>query len=195
MYLHPTNEVSISGYTAYAFVMRRVFSRPMYIFLGIFAGLVVFLTIAWLTAIPLILQIVLDETLSAKGALPIVGQLLFFSITDFTAFNATYTLAIAALVGVNVALLTFYFRMYRAAPSSTSIASGGIGAVAALLGFGCAACGSLFITALFATLGGTSVLAFLPYQGAEVGAAAVIFLLISTYLLAKGINKPPVCPM
>lgn len=165
----------------------------MYIFLGVLAGLVVFLAVTWLTALPLILQIALDDTLGTEGALRIVGRLLFFSIADFTMFDAAYTFTIAVLVGINVALLTFYFRMYRAAPSSTSIVSGSIGAVAALLGFGCAACGPLFVTALFATLGGTSALVFLPYQGTEVGAVGIIFLLISTYLLAKGINRSPVC--
>lgn len=167
----------------------------MYILVGLLAGFAVLLIVAWLTAVPLVLQIVLDETLTTTSALLIVGRLLFLSIADLMRPDAIYTLAIATLVGINVALLTFYFRMYRVAPSSTSIISGGIGSIAAILGFGCAACGSLFITALFATLGGTSLLAFLPYQGAEIGAAAIVFLLISTYLLTKGINKPPVCPM
>lgn len=175
--------------------MRRVFSRPVYILVGILTGLAVFLIVAWLTAVPLILQIVLDETLTTTSALLIVGRLLLFSITDLMRPDAIYTLVIASLVGINVALLTFYFRMYRASPSSASIISGSIGSIAATLGFGCAACGSLFITSLFATLGGTSLLAFLPYQGAEIGVAAIVFLLISMYLLARGINKPPVCPI
>ena len=175
--------------------MRRVFKRPGYVLLALLTALLVFLIATWLTALPLALRILVDDALGMQEAVHFALALLFRSITDFTGFKAVYTLSVATLVGINIALLTFYFRMYRAAPSSGSVLSTSIGSLAALLGFGCAACGSLFITSLFATLGGTGILALLPYQGTEIGIAGIFFLLISTYLLVRGINKPPVCPI
>ncbi|MCE9541252.1 hypothetical protein K8R03_01680 [Candidatus Kaiserbacteria bacterium] len=175
--------------------MRRVFKRPLYVLLALLTGFAVFLSATSFTALPLALDILSDSSLSLSSSLRLASALLLTSVNDFTGFKAAYVLSVATLVGINVALLTFYFRMYRATPSSGSVLSTGIGSLAAFLGFGCAACGSLFITSFFATLGGTGFLALLPYQGAEIGIAGIFLLLISTFLLARGINRPPVCPI
>jgi hypothetical protein len=85
--------------------------------------------------------------------------------------------------------------MYRVAPSSLGIAENALAIFAAFLGFGCAACGSVFITALFATVGGTGFLVALPFHGLEFGFAAILLLIFSSLSLVRAINKPPVCPI
>ncbi|MBV9159711.1 MAG: hypothetical protein JO019_03910 [Candidatus Kaiserbacteria bacterium] len=169
--------------------MQRVFKRPSYTSLSLLIALVCFLLIAWLPSTPLIADAV------SKGAFPIATQLLIGSIADLPPAMLMYSIAFSLLIGINVALLLFYYRAYRAAPGIASVSGGIAGTLAALFGFACVACGSIFFTGLLATIGGTSVIAFLPYQGQEIGVIGIALLLISAYSFVRAINKPPVCPI
>jgi hypothetical protein len=58
---------------------------------------------------------------------------------------------------------------------------------------GCAACGSVILTAILATIGVGGLLLALPFKGAELGIIALGILFWSNYYLAKKINDPLVC--
>ena len=68
------------------------------------------------------------------------------------------------------------------------------GTIAGVLGLGCAACGSLFATALLSSIAGAGVVS-LPFDGFVFQIVGIGLLLFSIFQLARAINKPPVCPI
>ena len=122
-------------------------------------------------------------------------QLLYSSLFDLAAREAIYAIALAILIGINAALLVFYFKMFRAVPSKTHLASGALGTFSAILGFGCAACGSLFATALLSSIAGTGLAAAIPLNAYVFQVAGIALLVFSIFQLSHAINKPLVCPI
>ncbi len=115
--------------------------------------------------------------------------------TNFTVVSASYTIAIAILFGVNIALLAYYIARMRGGArrvGSTSAAGFG-GLIAGIFGIGCAACGTFIFTSVLALFGASGFLAILPLGGEEFGLLGVLLLMYSIYLLAKKINDPLVC--
>jgi len=178
----------------YTLHVKRVFSRPTYLALAVALAITMFLAIAWWRAVPLLFYMMTDADLPLTRALELAQTLLVASLRDSTTQGFAYAAASSLLIGINATLLIFYVRLYRAAPSSAT-ASGLIGGIAAMLGFGCAACGSIFLTSLAASLGGAGLLALLPYGGEEIGSIGLALLAASTALLARAVNKPAVCPI
>ena len=170
----------------------EVFKNKSYLLLSGVVALLTFAFAVWLPNIRLLFSLVTDPTVpvSVKISFPIR---LFESIaTNFTTLSASYTIAIALLAGINVALFVYYVKRQRQLAQG-SLAVGSVGIVSGILGMGCAACGSLILTSLLGTAGGIGVIAFLPLRGSEFGILGVVLLGIATYLLAKQINKPMVC--
>ncbi len=175
--------------------MQRVFSRSGYVAAALILALITFLLVSWVPLAPFMLRVLQDASLPLSEALRIIGDLLVALIIGAPFTELLYTGTLSILFGINVALLVFYFKMFRAAPSVLNLGSGALGIVSALFGFGCTACGVVFASALFATIGGTGFLAALPFKGAEFGSIALFFLSLSIYTLARAINKPVVCPI
>ena len=64
--------------------------------------------------------------------------------------------------------------------------------IAGLLGVGCAACGSVILTAVLAGAGSTLLL-LLPFGGAELGFLGIVLLLYAIVKMHKEIAKGSVC--
>jgi hypothetical protein len=158
------------------------------------AALVVFFAILWGHLMPFGLQLLTDPSLSLGESFGLIGSTLLYSFGDVSSQLLIYYVFLSALMGINVSLLVFFVRLRRAAPPTLDLSSGVIGFVVGLLGLGCAACGSIFTSALFATVG-AGIFASLPFHGAELGVLASLLLLISIASLAHAINKPAVCPI
>lgn len=96
-------------------------------------------------------------------------------------------LPLAALFGLNVALVVHYMRdqvrINHAAGASA------LGIVIGLLGVGCAACGSV----LLASLLGVGVLAALPFGGQEFAWLGLVIIAASTLAIAEKIADPSAC--
>jgi len=171
---------------------KEVFRHPSYLILSGAVALLIFAFAVWLPNIRLLLSLVTDPTvpISVKVSFPIR---LFESITtNFTTLSASYTIVIALLTGINVALFVYYVRKQRQLAQG-GLTIGSVGIVSGIVGMGCAACGFLILTSLLGTAGGIGVIALLPLRGGEFGILGVILLGIATYLLAKQISKPMVC--
>ncbi len=102
----------------------------------------------------------------------------------------------AILFGINIGLLIYYIRrrQEKIGDKKAHLASLG-GVVSAILGLGCAACGSVVLTAVFGLLGASSLVLLLPFHGAEFGILGIVLLLVSIRFLIKKINDPLVCPI
>ncbi|RJQ34097.1 hypothetical protein C4568_03065 [Candidatus Parcubacteria bacterium] len=169
----------------------RIFTNVHSTLLALAVSLFVFVLAVWLPNLRLLFQVWTDASVSLgdKVALPI--NLLPSIATNFTPLSASYTIAIAILTGINVALIIHLIKTRGMLGQGTVVGASGI--FTGALGLGCAACGSIILTSLVGTAGGVGILALLPLRGSEFGIIGVVLLGYSTYLLAKQINKPLVC--
>jgi hypothetical protein len=174
--------------------MKRVFSRLSYIMLAAVVGITVFVVSTMFTTFSFVFLVIADAPIHSTNTMVIIGEILVSSFQDLTAYEISYLTVTAVLIGINVSLLVFYFRMFRTT-SSVAGTAGFAGSMAAMLGFGCAACGSLFITTFLGTTIGTGLWTLLPYGGLEIGIVGLALLLTSTSLLVRAINRPVVCPI
>lgn len=173
--------------------LQKVFRKPAYILLALITGVVMFVFAVWLPNIRLIAIIVGSPDVSFSQKLEIPASLLGSITTNFTLLSASYTIAIAILVGVNMAMVVYFLRRKISEVKQAGIATGFLGVISGVLGVGCAACGSFLLTSGLAFVGASSVLAYLPLTGGEFGILGVLLLSISIYLTAKKIQNPAVC--
>jgi hypothetical protein len=173
--------------------LQKVFRKPAYgiLALTISAGMFVFAT--WLPNIRLIVSVATspDTPLSEKLDLPI--SLIGSIATNFTLLSASYTIAIAILLGIDLAMVVFYLRRRIKNTKQNGITTGFLGLTTGVLGIGCAACGSLLLTSFLSLIGATGILVTLPLHGGEFGILGLILLGLSIYTVAKQIQNPSVC--
>lgn len=173
--------------------LQKVFGNVGYVFISLAVSLAVFLFAVWLPNLGLIGIVLFDSSApaEAKFALPI--QLIGSIVTNFSWFSAGYLVLIALLTGINIGLVAYLLKtgkQNQGNPKGYILNLFGMGAGA--LGVGCAACGSLIVTAVLGAAGG-SLIAFLPLKGMEFGVIAVLLLGGSTYALLKKVVAPQVC--
>ena len=117
----------------------------------------------------------------------------FFDVTStFTSGSLILVTLGSCLGGINISLAYTYMKIRGEVILKSGLYSG-IGLVFAFLGIGCAACGTALLSVILGFFGFSTMLALLPYQGAEIGYVGIIFLLIATYVLAKKVSAPNVC--
>jgi len=175
--------------------LKVVFMKPKYTALAILIAGMVFTLAILIPNLSLIGIIFLSSTASVFEKLSLIISLYGSIGTNFTVISASYTILIAVLFGMNIALLTYYIRKVsggvKGVRSTGAVSIGGL--VSGVFGIGCAACGTFILTSVLALFGATSLLAFLPFGGEEFGFLGVGLLLYSVYMLVKKIDAPFVC--
>jgi len=157
-----------------------------------------FSLVMWVPNSSIIATIWMSEVSTWVDKVSILFLLYGYLFTGFSTVTATYLVAIVVLFGIQMALLVAYIRSRQARPNggqrqTVVHVSSVSGLVAALLGIGCAACGSLVLTTMFAAFGGAAMLRFLPLHGAEFGLLGVSLLVFACYKLLQGIRSAQVC--
>lgn len=175
---------------------RRVFSHPAYwvISFGIF--FVVVLIIASVTNSDLTLDLLSSSKSNLKEKavhLPSFGSSLN---SNFSRIGVAYIITVAFLIGLNVALLTYYIRQRRRITqgilrptSSVQLTSIG-GIVVIVFSIGSAALGAALAAPLLSVISVEWITSHLPFHGQEFGILAVILLSASMTLLLKRIGDP-----
>ncbi|XKT74117.1 MAG: hypothetical protein ACJKTH_02020 [Patescibacteria group bacterium UBA2163] len=173
--------------------ITKILTRPAYGALALGITAVSFVLSVWLPNIGVITQIIGNSSISLTQKVNFLISLLASIYTNFTFISASYTIAIAILLGLNIALLTYYIRSRQSKGTGGSAALSIGGFVSGIFGIGCAACGTFILTSLLSLFGVAGLLAFLPLGGEEFGFLAVGLLAYSVYMLTKKINEPLVC--
>lgn len=117
---------------------------------------------------------------------------LFDISSTFTASTLILAVLGSLLAGINLSLAYTYVRMRGEIIVRSGLYSG-FGLVLAILGVGCAACGTAFLSLVLGFFGFSAMLDILPYQGLEIGYIGLIILSIATYTLARKVGQPGVC--
>ncbi|MEN9551736.1 MAG: hypothetical protein RI935_113 [Candidatus Parcubacteria bacterium] len=122
-----------------------------------------------------------------------MGVSTLFDINNsFTTSSLAVSIITSLLTGVVLSLFYVYIKNHSEMIMKSGLYSG-TGLLLALMGVGCAACGTVIITTLFGIAGGTFLTNVLPYNGEEFGYVGIIILLFSIHTLLKKINTPNVC--
>lgn len=164
----------------------NILKAPRSVLTVIGIGTLVFAFAVWLPNIRLLIIVATGSApLADKIAFPLT--LLLSIKTNFTTLSAVFTIVIAILSGINIALIAELVRTRQVFIGGAT--AGVTGIIAGAFGIGCAACGTLVVTALTGTILGASAFALLPFGGGEFGVLGVLLLGYSTYLLSKQIIK------
>lgn len=172
-----------------------VLSIPGYAILALVAALGGLSVFVWVRNIDLLVNVVVFGTLGVGSRVGVLVGLYPWVGSAYTPVQSVLLTVTAALVGVDVALLSYHLREHQL---SVREGSGGLtGVVLGTLGAGCAACGSAVLTGVLSLFGAGSVLALLPLDGLEFAVLAIIVLVLSIYWLADGLRGGMVrgCPI
>lgn len=173
--------------------LQKVFRKPAYVILALVVSALVFVSGVWLPNIRLVAGIVSspDVPLSSKIELPL--SLLGSITTNFTLLSASYTIAIAVLFGMYVAMVVYFLKRRIKEVGQGGIVTGFLGITSGILGVGCGACGAFLLTSFLSLIGAGGALALLPLGGSEFGILGVLLLAFAIYVTAKQIENPLVC--
>lgn len=174
--------------------VRLVLGIPAYAAVAVLAG-AAGLTLFVATQNPDLVAFVLTGPLAPGDRLQVFVGLYPYLGTSYGTLSDPLLVVVAALVGVDVAMLAYHVREHGLAAEDG--ASGTAGVVLGVLGAGCGACGTVLLTGLLSLVGATGALALLPLEGTELTLLAVLVLVLSVYWLAEGLRGGEIrgCPV
>lgn len=174
-------------------VLRQVFSQFRYIVIAIITSIIVFTFAVWLPNFRLISKIIFNSSASVLEKISFLFSLFGSIQTNFSIISASYTIIIAILFGINIALLVYYVRSRQvsALGSGATLSVGGL--ISGMFGIGCATCGTFILTSVLALVGVGGIITFLPFGGEEFGILGIVLIIYATYYIAKKIKEPLIC--
>lgn len=173
--------------------LQKVFRKPIYVVLALVVSASAFVLAVWLPNIRLVAGVVSSPDVPFVSKIQLPLSLLGSITTNFTLLSASYTIAIAILFGIYIAMTIYFLKRRIKEVGQSVIATGFLGIGSSVLGVGCAACGSFLLTSILSLVGASGALALLPLGGSEFGIIGVILLVISINITSKQIRNPAMC--
>ncbi len=172
--------------------IKEVFTKPRYVVLALIVAASAFLFATWLPNLGVVVQM-MPQSIPLAIKLQLIIGLTESIGTNFSLLSAALTIASAILLGIDMALITYYLkeRAFELRQGAVTTSIGGM--VSGIFGIGCAACGSLVLMNVLAAIGLSGGVALLPLRGGEFGILSVALLGTSLVLVAKRIGSPYVC--
>lgn len=169
----------------------KVARKPKYAIVIMVVAMLLVCFFIWLPNRVLLWQQLFDMSLTIGEKINLFVVLLGGFMTNFDLFDRVSMITLGLLMGINVALVTYYcrrtFRIQKSA--GTSI----IGIVIGMFGIGCSACGSVLLSSVFGVGIGTVIMGLLPWHGMEFFMISLVILVGSTLYIAYKIEQPLVC--
>jgi|AntDeeMinimDraft_6_1070357.scaffolds.fasta_scaffold01344_7 hypothetical protein len=168
-----------------------ILRRPAYLAITLVTAFIVFtVAVVLIPSFSLVTSTLASSQIDLAGKVKIIASLYGAIGSNATVISRVIIITLSALVGINVALFSFVIsRRFR--NISKRAAGGSLGGLlSGLFGIGCAACGSLLLSAIFPTAA-AAFLAGLPLEGQEIGLLGIALVGFSSYLLAKTVARPP----
>lgn len=171
----------------------KVFANTSYIALASMLTITAFLFAVWLPNFGLIGEVFSTSSAPLAAKLRVAITLLGGIGTNFSFLSAGYTIVVATLFGINLAMVVYFLKRTRAGFGRQNLVAGLGGIASGALGIGCAACGSFILSTMLSSLGAAGALAILPLRGGEFGILSVVLLAFSLILISKKIAGPLTC--
>jgi hypothetical protein len=172
--------------------MRPRKKNAPYYLLAFVCALGIFLLLSWIPIINFWLTLAQDGATFLTlifSTIHILAPALIDTPPTLAIFNASISL----LIGYNVSLLIYYWKHYKTTPTQTGITSGALGTLITFLGFGCASCGTFFISSLLASVGAAGLATIPIFNSYLFQTAGILLLTYSTFILYKKTNDPLLC--
>lgn len=140
-------------------------------------------------------DVVLGGALPLDARLTVLAELYPFVGTIYGPLAGALLLVVAALVGVDLAMLAYHLREHDL--GTREGATGTAGALLGAIGAGCGACGTVLLTGILSLFGAAGALTLLPFEGLELTVLAAVVLVLSVYWLAEGLRGGEIrgCPV
>lgn len=175
--------------------VRLVLSVPRYAVLAAVFGLLGLSVFVFARNLSVLREVILFSTLPVGNRLRVLVGMYPGLGSAYTLEQTVVLLTTGALVGVDLALLTYHVLEHRV---SLRGGSGGLtGVLLGTLGGGCAACGSAVFVGILSLFGASGLLAALPLDGLEFALLAIAMLVVSIYWMADGMRGGEIagCPV
>lgn len=176
---------------------RLVLTIPAYAAVAVVAGVLGLTLFVATQNLRPVLDLVVGGPLSLDARLTVLLELYPVVGSVYGPLTSTVLVVLAALIGVDVAMVAYHLREHglSAREGSTSV----VGVVLGTLGAGCAACGTAVLAGLLSLFGAAGLVTLLPLDGLELPLLASFVVVLSIYWLADGmrggeINGCPVDP-
>lgn len=173
--------------------LGEVFTHVSYSALASTLAVAAFLFAVWFPNLGLMSDLFFTSSVPFADKLKVTFSLLRGISTNFSALSAGYTVTIAALFGVNIAMVVYFLKRKKNLIARREAAVGFGGVASGVLGIGCAACGSFILSTTLSSFGAAGALAILPFRGGEFGILSVALLALSLLLISKKIAAPLTC--
>lgn len=175
--------------------IRLVLSRVSYALFAVVAAAVALMVFSLTQNFWFLVDVLGFEFLSLEDKLYIVLDQYPLVGTQFDLFQSLLLYTVAILTGANLTLAVYHVREH-----GLNLKTGGagtLGTIFAILGAGCAACGSAVLVGLLSLFGASSALLLLPMEGLELLVVALVLLVLSIYWLAEGMRGDQIhgCPV
>ena len=172
-------------------VLKKVLLHPKYAALATIVALSLVVFAAWLPNLRLINASLLSSSLTIGQKITLLASLLGSLETNFTTSSRSLLIASAVLMGIQVALATYYIRQTARLQQDMGVSF--IAMSLSLLGLGCASCGSVLLATLFGFGAMTNIVRLLPFKGQEFSILGLAILVFATWHTVRKINQPIVC--
>lgn len=177
-------------------VSRRVFANPRYFLVAVVAGAGLLLSLSLLPHLTLLSSVWLSSSIPVTEKFSLLAHLIATLGVNTTVVGKSVVVLTSMLFGLQTAFLLYYIRRRQTATTQPIAEVASLsGIVAALFGIGCAACGSVILTAVLGLVGGIGLLSVLPFHGMEFGIFGVAVLAFTIGYLVKKIDDPMICPV
>lgn len=170
-------------------VLKDILTHFKYFLIFTIAATVIFMFIVLSSNIQLIASIIFYPSVSVFEKLGIIIGLIGSIQTNFSTFSVISIITVSVLFGLNVSAVWYLVREFGGVLYDKSIIGSGGGVLTAILGGGCASCGTLVVTPLLSLVGLGGVVAVLPLKGQEFNILAISFLILSSFFILKKVKK------
>lgn len=120
-----------------------------------------------------------------------IGLGALINYLSFSVIGALFHVSVASSIMFvfTIMFLSIYLVMFiskfKNAPDLSGSGLGIISGIITFFGLGCVSCGGLILASLFATIGITGIVAFLPFRGFEIQLLALIVSVISLLIFVR----------
>jgi len=174
---------------------RLVIGTPTYGLFAVLAGLIGLTGFVISQNVALVSDVIVGGSLPLDNRLAVLVGLYPFVGTSFSLAAGLGSLLVAALLGIDLAMVTYHLHEHGVSWRSGS--GSALGALLGTLGAGCAACGPAVLVGLLSMVGAAGALTLLPFEGLELTGLAVLALLLSIFWIADGMRGGMIrgCPV
>ncbi|MFB6079394.1 MAG: hypothetical protein ABEJ81_00080 [Haloferacaceae archaeon] len=174
---------------------RLVLGAPAYAAFAVVAAALALTAFVVSGNVALVADVVVGGSLPVGARLAVLLGLYPFVGTSFAPLAGFLLVLVAALTGVDLALVAYHVREHGLALREGGGSAAGV--LLGTLGAGCAACGSAVLAGLLALAGATGLLTLLPLDGQEFSLLALAALVLSIHWLADGMRGGEIrgCPI